>query len=298
MSKVLAVFCSDIHISTCPSARVASDWFSSMTRSLKELREVAEDNKAPIIVAGDIFDRWYAQPQLINFAIEHFPKCWAISGNHDLPNHNISRIKESAYWTLVEAGVVKDMSKVTCFSGVTIHPFPWGKELVPCDEGYIDHLSFQVAVVHKYIWEEGYGHVGADESKKVSSYKESLKGYDAAIFGDNHKGFIIKTSKQSILNCGTFFRRRSDEMSYKPQIGLLLEDGSISQHYLDVSKDMFIEQDKKTSKMFEESENGSSKFIGGLRDLGSGDLDFREAARRACENSVEEVRNMVLESIQ
>ena len=44
---------------------------------------------------------------LISFAIRELPSCYAIPGQHDLPNHSYTDIQRSAYWVLVEAGIIK-----------------------------------------------------------------------------------------------------------------------------------------------------------------------------------------------
>lgn len=295
---VVAVLCSDIHIESCPSWRSAEpDWFAAMVRSLSELKAVAEAHDVPIVCAGDILTRWYASPELINFAIKHLPGMYSVRGNHDLPNHRHEEYRKSAYCTLVEAGVITDLTERTeLHTGVVLHPFPWGKKIVPLE--HPGHNVIDLAVVHRYIWKEGCGYVGAPDDCKASAFRQSLRGYDASVWGDNHKGFIVgKPLQHMLMNCGTFFRRHSDEINYRPHIGLLYRDGSIVPHYLDISKDVHTQADPtKTAK----SRVDASKILLGFEGLGKDSLDFERAVKYRLEELKPdaEVMEMVLRSIR
>lgn len=101
----------------------------------------------------------------------------------------------------------------------------------------------------------------------------------------------------NIMNCGTFFRRKSDEILYRPQIGLLYDDGSIAIHYLDVSRDLYVEaKDKKTPKF---DGTDTSEVLAGFNGLGKDSLNFREALEHRLHQVPpdESVTRMVLESL-
>lgn len=299
MSRVIGVFVSDIHIGACPVARsVEPCFFEAMARSLEELRGLGEKHKAPIVITGDFFDRYSPSAEIINFALANLPKCYGIYGNHDLPNHNAQEIHRSAYWTLVQAGLVKNLTEPLSLPGMTLHPFPWGKLVVPCDESWIDHLALQVAVVHKYVWEEGFGYPGADVEAQASKQWESLAGYDVAFFGDNHKSFATHWGKRQIVNCGTFFRRKSDEKAYKPTVALLHADGAVELHYLDVSQDLFREEAPALEEMAG-AVVGSADFLAAVQDLELDSLDFAAAVNRHLDLSgaSQSVRAAVLSSM-
>jgi len=316
MNDIIAVLCSDIHLSLkAPIARSAEpDWLEVIKRSLDELSSVAEKYDVPIACSGDVFDRWNPTPELINFAIEHLPTMYAIPGQHDLKNHRYDEIEKSAYWTLVKASIVKDIKKPYLVNNqLSLHPFPWGFDITPMKSGW-DH-TINLAVIHSYVWTTGHSYPGADKNQIAGKYYEKLKGYDAAVFGDNHSGFIIKndihawgdsdskgyTSRertQYIMNCGTLMRRHINEIDYKPQIGLLHSDGSITPHFLDTSKDLFLEDHLIKAK--EEQGLNISKFLQELKNLGSDSIDLRYAADKymKIKKTDDDVRAMVLEAIE
>lgn len=287
MSDVRAILASDIHLSQkCPVARSSEEsWFDAMARPLAELRGLASRYDVPVVYAGDIFDRWNASAEVINFALRHLPPGYAVPGQHDLPNHSYEEIKRTAYWTLVEAGLLKDLKPgqpTDIGRGVVAHGFPWGHppKSITQTEGKID-----LAVVHAFIYDTPErAYPGAPPEARASVARAALAGFSAAVYGDNHRGFIDYRKGLSIINCGGFMRRKSDERDYRPGVGLLLGDGTIKRHYLDTSAEAFIvatEAEERVGKMLD-----MSAFVDGLESLGGDDvLNFEAALRRFLETN-------------
>lgn len=278
----IAILCSDIHIGVCPSARSAElDWLVAMGRQLAQLCELKIKLDVPVICAGDIFDRWNASPELINFAIRSLPCMYAVPGQHDLPNHRLDDIYRSAYWTLVEAEVIYHLgpnSAVDVGDRLRVWAFPWGTEIIPCPS--VDRSRIHLAVIHRYIWKDGHQYPGADEQKRLKNQRGCLVGYDAAVYGDNHSGFLAKggPGQTHILNCGTFFRRHIDEISYRPHVGILYSDGHIELHYLNTDDDVFVET-RDSVKPLKEAK-GYAEFMQQIQDLGSDSLDYCRVLNR------------------
>jgi hypothetical protein len=275
--NVVAILCSDIHLShKCPVARSAEpDWYMAMKRHLIQLSDLSVKYNAPIICAGDVFDRWNSPPELINFAIDNLPDMYAIPGQHDLPNHVLEDVHKSAYWTLVEQGTLVDLNiSLMINDDLYLFPFPWGTDIKPPDAGTLSKIK--LAVIHKYCWMQGSSFPGAEEGH-ISAYRKQLKGYDAAVFGDNHKGFI----SGKVCNCGSLIRRSIDQIDYKPFVGLLHVDGSLSQEFLDISEDLFLE----TKEVKEIEIEGITKFVEELNSLGPDSLDFETALNQYMENN-------------
>ena len=297
MSDVIAILCSDIHLSYfAPSFRSDEpNWFDAMKRQLDELRNLAENHEAPIICAGDIWDKYSVPPEVINWAIRALPKMISIPGQHDLPFHRGDEIRKSAYCTLMEAGVLRNLECPMEVDGMIIYPFPWGVDPKPLENPQKGKIH--LAVVHRYIWrDKKTSYVGADELKITSCYLGMLRGYDAAVFGDNHIGFSCFVGQCEVFNCGTFFIRKSDEVGYRPQVGLLFSDGQIAPHYLDTSKDVYLSAPEEKKKL--EGSEEVKAFIEKLKTLGPDSLNFREALKRKMEilGTDECVRQLVNEA--
>lgn len=273
-------------------------WKDAMRRQFKEIAYLAAKLHCPIIAAGDIWDKYNQTPEIVNWAITNLPKMYSIPGQHDLPNHVLADVDKSAYWTLVEAGVLFHLEQPQGVGkGLMVYPFPWNAEIKPLVDP--DPNFIHLAVIHRYIWKDHKtSYPGADEGKKVTGYAAMLKGYDAAVFGDNHIGFNTFIDECEVINCGTFFIRKSDEVGYKPQVGILYSDGSIEARYLDVSQDVYLEAapDKKSDL---ETGPDAKQFLDELRSLGSDSISFREALNRKMENlgTDDSVRRFVLEAV-
>ncbi len=306
MTKVIAILCSDIHLSHRPPPARANEpsWYDAMVRPLHELDQLSRRHNVPIICAGDVFDKWNSPPELINFAIEHMPKMHAIPGQHDLPYHSHEDIHKSAYWTLVEAGKIESLSQTkllsdeVLFSTFSIHSFAWGMDIEPCtlSDDYPEYDGISLAVIHKYCWIKGESYPGAPEENNLGSYRKQLEGYDAAVFGDNHIPFLALSNHCNVINCGGFMRRKADEEHHTPIVGLLYDNASIEQHYLDISKDIFT-TDHLDKPIVEPD---MREFIEELQDLDSDSLDFTEAVNRYLSSNKisQKVKDLILESLE
>lgn len=289
MSKVVAITCSDIHLSELPPVFRAKEknWFEAMARPLREIRQLAIDLDAPILCAGDVFDKWNATSKLINFAIDTMPKMHAIPGQHDLPYHSLDRINESAYGTLERCGLIETIAQdgngLIYQSNeriIQVIGFPWGAELKNHTRPKTTKKTIQIALVHKYCWTSTFSYPGASKEEEVAVHSKKLSGFDIAVFGDNHKGFLTLPTKKTptVLNHGSFLIRKSDEMDHTPVVGLIYSDGSVRTHKLDLSKDVYaIAATKETTEIKENAK--LIAFLDNLSKLGYSKLDFEEAVK-------------------
>lgn len=299
---VIAIFCSDLHLSARPP-RVRKDepsWFEAMQRPLNELKALSERYNAPILCAGDIFDHWRAEPELINFAINALPKMYAIPGQHDLPLHNIDLIQRSAYWTMVLVGKIIPVVHGVPFlaeNKLVIHGFPWGTDLQPQTE---ISSKRHVAICHQYFWTDAYKYPDAPREREAGNYAQKVKGYQAVAFGDNHKGFLTTVSGVPVLNCGGFMRRKSDEEEHQPQVGLLCENGGILIHKLRTSNEKFLtveEEQEGLRKVLRLNDMGD--FLTGLTELQQKTFDFGQALEFAMQEKMVsiETRSLILAAL-
>lgn len=248
---IIAIFVADLHIDTKtpPCRAIEPDWFEAQERYYAQLRNLQEATGALVFIAGDIFNTWNSQAEAISFALKSLPdRCCAIPGNHDLQFHNYENLKKSAYWTLVEAGKIASMEPGIpyTFEDTIFYGWPHGFEVKPADK---NSLMRHVAIIHDYIWTANCGHGQADDSYRVPFWRKRLTdlGYNAAVFGDNHIGFMItggfEDENCAIINCGAFIRRKADEVNNLPHIYTMQSSGQINRIPLDISQDKFVTKD-------------------------------------------------------
>lgn len=278
--KPIAIACADLHLTlTPPPCRVGeTNWLGTQAWYLAELDHLANNihHQIPILCAGDIFDRWNAPAELINFAIKYMPVMWAVPGQHDLANHNLDDIHRSAYWTMKEAGKINHLRSgcPRTLRNKTVTGFAWEVPLESCTR--LPNKGMSIALVHRYVCQRGADYPGAPKEAYVNKkFWDSLAGFDIIITGDNHKPFEASCGNQRLFNCGSFMRRRSDQLDYKPSVGIIYNDGTIERHYLDISRDVF----EATADEPVVTSTDMQGLIDELQSVGEGSLDFEASVR-------------------
>lgn len=307
-SDVVLIASSDWHLSlNAPLARAEkghNNWKLIQARVLQQLGALQREHQCPIAVAGDMFDRWDSSAAVINHALANMPgSVIAIPGNHDTPYHNHCELDKSAYWTMYEAGKMKHLTmggshEIGPIAGASLSIFPFpaynatieqtkadtpAAQVKPNNE---DSLCLKIALIHDCIWTATTGYTGADEGKRYAKWLPKLKGYDIAIFGDNHHGFLIQANdKVSILNTGTLLRRKATEIDYKPSVGLIHANGKITRHFLDISKDEFSDMGKQIAKIEASLKVDLGKFMEELQAAQAMGLDWKAIVKAYCDKN-------------
>lgn len=300
-AQAIALAIGDIHLSLRPPPCRAEepDWLGAQARALQHVCKLQQEYDVPVLIAGDIFHQWNAPAELISFAIDNLPKdVISVAGNHDLPYHSISEIMRSAYGVLISANRILDVSageRVGLrIKGWHVKGGGWGAGMPLSEEG-----TNSIALIHRYCWTKGKNPAQGIEAKDIAStqYAKQLKGFRVAVFGDNHHGFSARAGKCNVWNCGCLIRRRADEESLQPAVGIIYSDGSVAPNYLDIAQDLF---DRKAKDVEPAGTVDISEFKGrleGLRDTG---LDFRSVVEHHVKQAdlAPGVRNWILKALE
>lgn len=298
--KVVAATVGDLHLRhDKPSCRAEDDWYAVMRRHLWSLDKILENHgRPPLLYTGDIFHKWNSPPELVNFAIRHLPHGYSIAGNHDLPFHQYKDIKKSAYWTLVEAGKITNLkpNQQLMLGKFKVTAFPYGTDPVNPD---VKTTCPHVALIHRYCWKDGHSHPGAKPEDFVDAYCDTLDGFDGLVFGDNHQAFCYAAPRTPgrlgwVRNGGCFVRQTVTEMDVRPSVGLIYDDGSLTEVGLDCREDKFHAAEETPAGLDDEE---MAKLIESLNRVNSRPQDFRASVLRALDQSDVSagVRRVVLE---
>lgn len=319
----LLIVAGDLHLSDDPPASRSSDpdWIGTQRGYLQQLRRISDitytpeghdldiSGSIPVAYAGDIFDKPENSPELVNMVIECIPKGFSVAGQHDLPGHRLTDMKNSNYYTLVAAGKLHHLdasiSIAPFTNGLRLCGFSWQQQIaqgISCAKNKKRDWK-RVAIIHRHIYdtkEHTFPGCPTIYQTTSSATVKSLRGFDAAFFGDNHRGFIAPPhGKQKcwIGNCGTFMRRHANEYGYKPTVLIYHESGKITHHFLDTSKDIMLK--KQATKILDEMDDAMdvAGLVDQLKRVGMNDIDFDAEARRWLERNKAGIRDYTLEFI-
>lgn len=307
MSKdgpVVGMAVADLHLwHQAPGCRAEKDWIDLQAKYLGQLaKRWGEYGEPPLLIPGDLFERWNPHPAVITMALDCLPTpCYAVPGNHDLPHHNLEQMDRSAFWTLVRAGAVTLLhhSRPRPAGELVLWGYPFGQPVRPRPHYDGGSMSLHVAVVHDYIWRKGCGYPGAPEEKQVGRRRTDLEGYDVAVFGDNHVPFDHLAGDCEVSNCGTFIRRKRDEVRVEPSVVLIYQNGTTGRSYLDITGDLFHELPTQSEINPAGTRAGVDQFLTDLETLSGAAIDFGEALKRTCEDRGvnEQVRRIIFKAL-
>lgn len=318
--QLVACAIADIHLSAEPPRfrSVETDWLGVQRKYLEQVFTACYNlgSPVPLLIAGDLFDKAQPTPEIINFALDVFGKkdsripVYAIPGNHDLPNHRYEDMKKSAYGTLVETRRIIDVPPKRCISHTGINTilriwgFPCGAEASPRPPVKASSIpTLDIALVHSYIWTNGYSYPGADTNQIIDAYRKKVIGYDIAIFGDNHKGFAFSKENNcgqcSIVNCGTLLVRKSDEIDHRPAITYIYSDGSVERRILDTKDDKYADLPEYKKEELEPTRLEEKEAIQAFASIGEQSYNFAELLRHIAEKKDIRLRvkELILESV-
>lgn len=322
-NKVALIATSDWHFRlTTPKSRAEEDWERTQSEIIWQIAELADKHgHCPIVIAGDVFDDGWREgkcpPELVNKAYEtlcSFSKVFVVAGQHDLPNHRLDLIHKSALHTLCLTGKAEMLSWEHPYigDGIVLTGLSWGEDK---QQGIPDPIKVRntedkrrfrnVIALHAYCWNDDWNddstrHKDCKESDHTAEWQKKLKGYDVAIFGDNHKGFNrpAQNGGPRIYNTGGPINRNSDEKGVRKHVGLIYSDGTVKKHYLDNSGEKWKDAEELLTNPTERLE--SAEFLQDLSEVGAEFFDFCSSVMRHLKKKGvrEDVQRMVTEILK
>jgi len=301
-SKVIALFVADLHLSLTPLPYRSNepDWFAAMQRPIDELCRLQAKHECPIFCAGDIFDKWSAPAEIINWAMTYLPYMHCIPGQHDLPEHDLGQIERSAYWTLVKAGVINHLgskSTSTCFDkyGIMVHSYPYGVKVSPRHK--LKSEWIHVALIHQYNWIASAAYCNeVPPEQHVDFGRKEFEGYDLVVSGDNHIPFEFAGTPH-FVNCGGFMIRKSND-GWMPKIWMLYSDGRVESHKIVCTiLDKYLNTED-AKKMEKQPNFDLTSLIDGLGKLGTDLINVQQAFLRTFRGEPSRRMKMLLKAME
>lgn len=212
---------SDWHIRhTNPQHRI-DDFVYEQFKKIQNILDITKDNKAKYtLVAGDVFNSartplWLLLRYYVDFCMR--TKILAVPGQHDLKYHNKKEYEDTPLNFFQTTGVIGILNKTPFHIGPYIDLYGcWWEDKIPKIK---DKGCFNILVIHKMVTDGGPEWYGQTE---YTNAKKLLKktGFDLIVSGDNHRPFVVKYKKQTLINPGSIVRQKANELDVKPRVYL------------------------------------------------------------------------------
>jgi predicted phosphodiesterase len=277
-NRPTAILTADLHIRTSSPLCRTDDFLEAQRAKFETLAKLQSWYNCPILCAGDLTNKWNSSPETLSLAFKYLMglEIVAVPGNHDLPAHNLNRLQESAYWTLVCGEVVTDLSDGEVWDDSTyeVHGYPYGEPLRHTMGG-----KTKVALVHHYVYKGRKPFPG--QLKRVTDLMDSLKGYKLIITGDNHIPFSLFHNGQWLVNPGSFTRQKANEQ-HRPRVYLwFAKNNKVEPYYFKTDPSAISNAHLKEKKMRDERINRFIDKLGGsLQSIGK-EKAFEDKIKRA-----------------
>jgi DNA repair exonuclease SbcCD nuclease subunit len=279
-----AIISADWHLTEHQPVCRTDDYWETQWEKISFIRELQNEHEIPILLAGDLFDKWKVSPKLESYAIGYLPlNIITIPGQHDLKNHNLNLINETSFNVLGSAGVIELYLKddiliripraINLTELCLIHTYPYGVPIKPFNgDSRRQKGARNIALGHQftYIGRTWPGNTASNARKLL----RSLTGYDLIILGDNHKTFVVEEDGRLLVSPGSLMRMTADQTDHKPCVFLYFaEDNHVEPVYLPIEKGV-ISRDHLIKK--EEKDKRIQAFVERVRNKKNLGLNFRE----------------------
>ncbi len=252
-----AILTADLHLTDSIPVSRTDDYIKAQASKLHFIQQLSlENNKCPILCAGDIFHHWKASPWLSSWAYYNLPAPMiAIPGNHDLPMHQLEYYDKSALSLLdhVLEGLLVLKNDTTLYNNLYIRGAAFG-ELGNMDFSKDFSTPYcRILILHQLIWQGKKADWGkSDDWSADELLKKYGKHFDLILTGDNHESFVVEDTKTNTLlvNPGSMMRITANQEDWQPKCYLYyaetnsveavdfpIEKGVHNREHIDKAKD-------------------------------------------------------------
>jgi DNA repair exonuclease SbcCD nuclease subunit len=291
--NVDAMLTADWHIREDQPEAWTIPYWEAQDRTMKWLRKLSDKHgNPPMLIAGDVFDRWKPSPFLLAWALENFPpNITCVPGQHDLPHHATGLFEKCGLNVLRKAECVyvqpEPSSLILGTSSTQFHvtTSPWGTDLSTLSP---EGTKKSVLVAHVMTYKRRKPYPGC-EAPPAATLMDQMKLFDLIVTGDNHQPFTVEMDDgdQLLVNPGSLMRMRADQIDHKPRVYLWdaktntvtpeyipQNDGAMSREHIDV----VTERDERIEAFVERLEGNAEIGLGFIDNLKT-TLDNEKASK-------------------
>jgi len=272
------ILLSDLHLLWDKPVARLDNTCETVLRKFEYVIEKSEEWKAPILQAGDFFDRprsWYLLPEVVKLLRKHNVVVYAVFGSHDTYMYSEETRHATNLGILERMGLVRILGEEPVYydlKGLGMHHLwganPGGQVPVPFERGY------NILVIHAPIAKEALwpGHDYMDAGRFLRDHR----GFDIILCGDIHRFFCIEDGGRFIVNTGPMLRRRATKYNFTHKPGFFVWDST--EESLDWQEIPHEPAEKVLSRdhieRFEEVDQMLDGFVKSIGDDFESDVDF------------------------
>ena len=285
------IACADLHFTDKTPRNRVDDYWAVQINKFKQIIEIADENEADIIVAGDVFDSTKVPYRITKSIMEIIQQSestfYMVPGQHDL-NYHVSGLHNTPLGilsTLDNVTILSSEVKTEITSGiedVSLIGAGWDEE--PKEKAHII-VMHRMITYKKPLWpgQEDY-----------TTAMALLKKYPWATFiisGDNHKPHYLSVNDKNNnyryqINCGSLMRKSKDQMTYLPAVHLIdTKLNEIKAIHLKINDSVFdllkIEQEEIQQEIKNQAQEDIETFVKSL--------DMAEETKPRFENILQRV---------
>lgn len=188
------------------------------------IREMQNVTQAPVVIAGDIFNKAKSSPFLESWAVDNLPSgpVYVIPGQHDLPEHSMAQFNRSSLNVLVRTGRVMLLSGWQRLNDWNVYGAGWEEDMEAVGWHHVQG-GHNLAVIHTMVY-QGKAPFPGCTAPSASRLLKKLPDFDAVLTGDNHLPFVESTPKQVLVNPGSLLPTTAAQQSHEPRVYLLRWD--------------------------------------------------------------------------
>ncbi len=260
--RCIAIAAADLHLRNDQPPCRTDNFVETQKRKLAELVDASNVHAVPVIVAGDLFHKPIANSALLEWVISILDKLdqpmLCVAGQHDLPNHNLARYKESGMAVLEAAGLIIPLTSKP-YLGVVGSAF--GEEPPACP-------GASILVRHEMVWQK-LPFPGAPATGNATAFiKRMPAGYRFILTGDNHRPFTVPGKTTTLINCGPMTRQNASEADVVPIYWILYDDGKAVPQSYPAAQDAVSLEHLGRKKELEERFNTFVEHLEQAREVG------------------------------
>ncbi len=250
------ILTSDWHIRPDQPVARTDDYIKALFGKLLFIFVEAKTYGCPILLAGDLGHRAGVRNWpfwLLHWCLINFPEVEiiAIPGQHDLPNHSLELINESAVGVLYEGKAITLYSNIiecNILRNFYLTVFPFGKSLSTTNSIKRPNIAMthQMVLEGKPLWP-------GQKAPKAMELLKKYPQYDLILSGDNHNAFTAEYEGRHLVNPGSLMRSNADQVDHKPRIYLwYAETNEIECVYIPIEADVLSREHIKKNKQRED----------------------------------------------